>query len=159
EHKTIAVVLLVSARRGTFSESDAAIIHDFFRRVRLVTDRCVLYQQAQEANRLKDEFLSTLSHELRTPLNAIYGWPSILEHRALDSQTTHAVGVIKRNAQAQIRLIEEVLDVSRIVTGKMALKIEPVDLRVVVRAAFDTVRPALDAKRIRLVEELGNQPV
>ena len=82
---------------------------------------------------LKDEFLSTLSHELRTPLNAIFGWARILRGRNLDTSTAHAVEVIERNAEAQVRLIEDVLDVSRIVKGKMTLELAPLDLAAVVR--------------------------
>jgi CheY-like chemotaxis protein len=86
---------------------------------------------------------------LRTPLNAIYGWARILRGRSLDESTARAVAVIQRNAEAQIRLIEEVLDVSRIITGKMALAMEVVDVADSVRAAIDIVRPAMHAKRIR----------
>src|SRR5262249_12082595 len=104
---------------------------------------------ADEANRLKDEFLNTLSHELRTPLNAIFGWARILRSRDLDPSTAHAVEVIERNAEAQVRLIEDVLDVSRIITGKMTLALEPVSIDSIVRATIDIVRPAMQIKRIR----------
>jgi PAS domain S-box-containing protein len=102
----------------------------------------------EEANRLKDEFLSTLSHELRTPLNAIYGWARILRSRNLEPSTAHAVDVIERNARAQLRLIDDVLDVSRIITGKMRLTLEPVDVASILRATIDTVRPSIELKRI-----------
>ncbi len=115
-----------------------------------------LYREAHDANRLKDEFLSTLSHELRTPLNAIFGWARILRTRDLDPKSAHAVEVIERNAEAQIRLIEEVLDVSRIITGKMVLTMEPTDIRAVVRATIDTVGPAMRAKRIRFEEKIAD---
>jgi PAS domain S-box-containing protein len=105
--------------------------------------------EADEANRLKDEFLSTLSHELRTPLNAIFGWARILRSRDLDPSTAHAVEVIERNAQAQVQLIEEVLDISRIITGKMTLSLEHVDVASILRSTIDTVRPAMQNKRIR----------
>ncbi len=105
--------------------------------------------EADQANRLKDEFLSTLSHELRTPLNAIFGWARILRSRDLDPNTAHAVEVIERNAQAQVRLIEEVLDISRIITGKMTLAREHVDVGSVLRSTIETVRPAMQNKRIR----------
>lgn len=105
--------------------------------------------EADQANRLKDEFLSTLSHELRTPLNAIFGWARILRSRDLDPSTAHAVEVIERNAQAQVRLIEEVLDISRIITGKMTLALEHVDLASILRSTIETVRPAMQSKRIR----------
>ena len=134
------------------------VVDEMARRIRLALDRIQLYREAQEANRLKDEFLSTLSHELRTPLNAIFGWARILRARHLDPSTAHAVEVIERNAEAQIRLIEEVLDVSRIITGKMTLAAEAIDIRVVVRAAIDMVRPGMHAKRIRLEERIDEVP-
>jgi signal transduction histidine kinase len=104
--------------------------------------------EADQANRLKDEFLSTLSHELRTPLNAIFGWARLLRSRDLDPNTAHAVEVIERNAQAQVRLIEDVLDISRIITGKMTLALEPVDVASILRSTIDTVRPAMQNKRV-----------
>jgi len=120
-------------------------------RLRLeIAQREKAQKEAQEANRLKDEFLGTLSHELRTPLNAIYGWARILRSRKLDDRTAHAVAVIERNAETQVRLIDEVLDVSRIIQGKMALRLEPVDAGVVAAAAIETLGPAMHAKRIRL---------
>lgn len=105
--------------------------------------------QADEANRLKDEFLGTLSHELRTPLNAIYGWARILRTRNLDASTAHALEVIERNARAQLRLIDDVLDVSRIIVGKMRLALEAVDVPSVLGATIDSVRPSIQLKRIR----------
>ncbi|MGE3511059.1 MAG: ATP-binding protein, partial [Vicinamibacterales bacterium] len=113
-----------------------------------------LYREAQDANRLKDEFLATLSHELRTPLNAILGWARILRSRPLDEKADRAVQVIERNAEAQARLIEDVLDVSRIITGKLTLEVEPVHLPAVVMAALDSIRPGAHAKGIRLLEAL-----
>jgi PAS domain S-box-containing protein len=158
EGRVKAVVSLLSKDELRFSGSGRLVLDDIARRIRLALDRILLYRDAQEANRLKDEFLSTLSHELRTPLNAIYGWARILRNRSLDDNTAHAVAVIQRNAEAQIRLIEEVLDVSRIITGKMALATEVVDLAGIVAAAIDVVRPAMQAKRIRFDERIGVVP-
>jgi PAS domain S-box-containing protein len=152
--RVAAVLTLASAIDGRFEGSGLLIVEDITRRIRLALDRIQLYREAQEANRLKDEFLSTLSHELRTPLNAIFGWAKILQGRDLDASTAHAVEVIRRNAEAQTKLIEEVLDVSRIITGKMALADEPLDVAAIVRATIDTVRPTLHAKRIRLTERI-----
>ena len=84
--------------------------------------------QAEEANRLKDEFLAVVSHELRTPLNAIVGWASLLRMRKLDEQTMHAIETIQRNAQTQNQLIGDLLDVSRIVSGQLRLNIRPFEL-------------------------------
>ena len=148
------VLSLISASEQRFTSSAWLVVEAAARRIGLALDRIQLYREAQEANRLKDEFLGTLSHELRTPLNAIYGWARILRTRQLDEKTAHAVDVIERNAEAQIRLIEEVLDVSRIIRGKMTLAMEPVDVAAIVRSTIDTVRPALHAKRIRLEERI-----
>src|SRR5262249_539648 len=127
---------------------------DVPRRTGLALDRIHLYREAQEANRLKDEFLGPLSHELRTPLNAIFGWSRILRTRNLDERTAHGVEVIERNAEAQIRLIEEVLDVSRIIRGKMTVAMEPLDMAAIVRATIEAVRPAVPAQQIRLDERI-----
>jgi PAS domain S-box-containing protein len=153
-----AVLTLLSTNERRFTGSGALVLDDVARRIRLALDRIQLYREAQEANRLKDEFLSTLSHELRTPLNAIFGWAKILQTRSLDDSTAHAVAVIQRNAEAQVRLIEEVLDVSRIITGKMTLAMEILDVGGIVRATIDVVRPAMHAKRIRLDERIGTVP-
>jgi PAS domain S-box-containing protein len=110
--------------------------------------------EADQANRVKDEFLSTLSHELRTPLNAIFGWARILRSRHLDPSTAHAVEVIERNAQMQLRLVEEVLDISRIITGKMTLALSHVEVASIVRSTIETVRPAMQNKHIRFDERI-----
>jgi PAS domain S-box-containing protein len=153
------VLSLVSSSKGRYMSSDSLVVEDAARRIRLALDRIHLYREAQEANRLKDEFLGTLSHELRTPLNAILGWARILRSRHLDAQTTHAVKVIERNAGAQVRMIDDVLDVSRIIKGKMTLAVEPLDVGAIVRATIDTVRPGMHAKGIRLEERIGDSPV
>jgi len=114
----------------------------------------MLRQQAKtlaEANRLKDEFLAIVSHELRTPLNPILGWAQILRTRKLDAATTaRAVETIERNAKLQKQLIEDLLDVSSIIQGKLSLKVSPINLVAVIEAAIDTVRGAADAKAIQL---------
>ncbi len=106
---------------------------------------------AEQANRLKDEFLATLSHELRTPLNAVIGWSRMLGSGRLDSDgSKHALEVVERNAWAQKQIIEDILDVSRVITGKLQLNLSPVDLVTVVDAALDAVRPAMEAKEIKI---------
>jgi signal transduction histidine kinase len=118
----------------------------------------VLRSQAEELSRLKDEFLATMSHELRTPLNAIFGWITLLRTRRLDEATEErALETIERNARAQKRLIEDLLDVSRIVTGKVTLELNVVDPRRVVEAALETMLPAADAKGIKLVAQIDRQ--
>jgi signal transduction histidine kinase len=107
--------------------------------------------EAERANRLKDDFLAVLSHELRTPLNAVLGWVQIVQAaNPPDPTTVRALGSIKRNAEAQQRLVEDLLDVSRIVSGKFPLERRPFEMRTSVAAAVEAVRPAADAKQIRL---------
>jgi PAS domain S-box-containing protein len=104
--------------------------------------------EAQAANRAKDEFLAVLSHELRTPLNAILGWSQVVRSGPLPAEAMRGLEVIERNARRQARLIDDVLDVSRIVSGTLSLESAPVDVSQVVEAAADTVRPLLEAKGI-----------
>jgi signal transduction histidine kinase/ActR/RegA family two-component response regulator len=125
----------------------------------LAMDNALLYRQAEGAraeaevaNRAKDEFLATLSHELRTPLTAILGWTRILRREKVDEPTrVRGLEVIERNVMAQTRLIEDVLDVSRIITGKMQLNVRRVEMRGVIDAAIESVRPAAEAKKIEVV--------
>lgn len=106
---------------------------------------------AEQAGRLKDEFLATVSHELRTPLTAIIGWAQRLKSGRLSgARASHAAEVIERSAQAQARLVEDLLDVSRVVTGKLQLTVEPVDLAAVIGAAIDSLQVAADAKGIQI---------
>ncbi|HET9226053.1 MAG TPA: ATP-binding protein, partial [Thermoanaerobaculia bacterium] len=108
-------------------------------------------EREQEANRLKDEFLSTVSHELRTPLNSILGWTWMLVEGKLDEAgARRAVQTIERNARAQSQIIDDLLDVSRIVTGKLRLKVRTVELVPLIEAAAEAVRPAAEAKGIRI---------
>jgi PAS domain S-box-containing protein len=152
----LKAALSLGAADGTrFTASGRIVVEDLVSRARLALDRIALYREAQEASRVKDEFLSTLSHELRTPLNAVYGWARILRTRQLDKKTAHAVEVIERNAEAQVRMIEDVLDISRIITGKLTLAMESVDVATVLRTTLDSVRPAMQAKRVRLEMRLA----
>jgi len=107
--------------------------------------------EAERLNRLKDEFLSTVSHELRTPLNAILGWSQVLRTNMADeARMNRALETIERNARSQAQLIDDLLDISRIITGKIRLNVQTIELSPVIEAAIDTVRPAADAKAIRL---------
>ena len=114
--------------------------------------------QAEKANRVKDEFLATISHELRTPLNAIQGWAVLLRDDRLDEvMTARALETIDRNARAQARIIEDLLDVSRIITGRLRLEVQQVALQPIIRAALDVVQPAADTKGVRLEANLDPQ--
>jgi len=105
--------------------------------------------EAEEASRLKDEFLGTISHELRTPLNAILGWTALLRRRPEDPETrARAVDTIDRNARAQAHLVDDMLDVSRIVTGELAIRVGPIDFGAAVAGAVDALRPAAQARHL-----------
>jgi signal transduction histidine kinase/CheY-like chemotaxis protein len=106
--------------------------------------------EAEAANRAKDEFLATVSHELRTPLNAVYGWARMLQAGQVRGDLSQAFDVIVRNADAQVQLIDDLLDVSRVITGKLRLDVRSVDLQEVVERALDAIRLAAAAKDIRL---------
>lgn len=146
-----------------FTEKDLRFAEEIARRAGVAIGNARLYRAAQEAarraeeaNRVKDEFLATVSHELRTPLNAINGWSVILTGRADDAATVaKGVAVIRRNAQAQAKLIEDILDVSRIVTGKLRIDTAETDLCGIIRSALDVVGPAADAKQVRLTFDSG----
>lgn len=128
-------------------------------RVRLFALEREARQKADAANKAKDEFLATLSHEIRSPLHAILGWAQMLRTGELDEAgCAQAAETIERNAQAQGRLIEDLLDVQRIVTGKTRLSVKLVDMRTVIKAAAASLRPAADAKGIRISLELAKLP-
>jgi PAS domain S-box-containing protein len=127
----------------------AKVTRDLTERRRAEQER-VRLAKAEEANRTKDEFLATVSHELRTPLNAILGWSVLLGERVTDPTIAKPLATMRRNAEAQARLIDDVLDMSRIVTGKLRLDRRASDMAVVVRDAIEVVRPAADAKGVKL---------
>jgi len=179
-NRTLGVITLATAESNRYYDlNDLTLAEDLAHRIALAVDNARLYREAQDAvaaredalgirdellrrehlareqaetaNRAKDEFLATVSHELRTPLNAILGWAHMLRSNKLDQTTQdRALETIERNAKSQAQLIEDILDVSRIVTGKLRLDVRPVELATVVEAAIDAVRPAADAKGIRI---------
>ena len=124
-------------------------------RERLLLEAQRAHLELEAAGRVKDEFLAVLSHELRTPLNAVLGWARILRSRPIGEQAAHAVTVIERNATAQARLIDDLLDLSRIITGKTRLHLEDVELAALAGAALESVRPAADAKRIQITLDVA----
>ncbi len=141
-----------------FSDDDRAFMSALAQQCAQAIERARRYEreknlrrEAEAANRMKDEFLATLSHELRTPLNSILGWSQMLQNGSLDETAKErALVTIERNARVQNQLIEDVLDISRIITGKLGLVIRPVDLRDVIAAAAESLRPAMEAKGMRL---------
>jgi CheY-like chemotaxis protein len=127
------------------------IARDITERTRADDERRRALEMARAANRLKDEFLATLSHELRTPLNAIAGYARLMQSDLLDAEKQRrAVDTIVRNASSLTQMIEDVLDVSRIVSGKLRLNVQPVEMSTIVREAVETAQPAADARTIRL---------
>ncbi|MEO8905549.1 MAG: ATP-binding protein [Polyangiaceae bacterium] len=121
-----------------------------------VTPAVLSRRELEQTARAKDEFLATMSHELRTPLNAMLGWAQILRGGAQDStKLDHGLAVIERNAKAQARLVEDLMDVSRIISGKLRLVLKMTDVSAVIEAATEAVRPAADAKHIRLALDLA----
>jgi signal transduction histidine kinase len=109
---------------------------------------------AEAANRMKDEFLAMLSHELRTPLTSILGWATILRQKDFDPETSKALETIERNARTQQRLVEDILDVSRILSGSFRLDMRPTRLTPIIEGAIECIRPAAQSKKIRLDSEL-----
>jgi signal transduction histidine kinase len=144
---------------SALDSDDAALARQLARCAALAIDNAHLYREAQRMNRVKDEFLATVSHELRTPLNAVLGWARLLRMGKLDeSATARALEIIERNALSQARLIEDLLDVSRIVSGKLRIEELPVDLREVAVAALEAVKLAAEAKAIEIVTHLDEVP-
>lgn len=127
-------------------------------RERLLESERAARGMAERASRMKDEFLATLSHELRTPLNAILGWSQILRRQhAGNADLVDGLSVIERNARVQTQLVSDLLDMSRVISGKLRLEVQVIDPSTVVHAAVESVRPAADAKEITLVPDFDPQ--
>jgi signal transduction histidine kinase/CheY-like chemotaxis protein len=136
---------------GRFSEQHERLAVGVASWASVALENARLYQAAQEANRLKDEFLASLSHELRTPLNAILGYARILRGRIIGPEKQQkAIETIERNANSLTQIVGDVLDVSRIISGKMRLNVQSLDLPEIVQAAIDAITPAADAKGVRI---------
>ncbi|HEY9810994.1 MAG TPA: PAS domain S-box protein [Halomicronema sp.] len=143
--------------KNRYNRADLTLAEEVARRAASALDNARLYREAREANRLKDEFLAVLSHELRTPLNAILGWTQLLQTRKFNEATIQrALETIDRNARTQAQLIEDLLDVSRIITGKLILKPQWVQAQSLISQIIDTFRLAAEAKSI--IVELISDP-
>ncbi|MEG4211833.1 PAS domain S-box protein [Microcoleus sp. S13_B4] len=157
--RILGVISFVSAEsERQYTSADLQLAEELARRASLAIDNAQLYRIAQRdrakaeaANRIKDEFLAVLSHELRSPLNPILGWTKLLRTGRLDTtKTQQALETIERNAKLQAQLIEDLLDVSRILQGKMTLNVAPVNLAAMIEAARETVQLAAEAKQIQI---------
>jgi signal transduction histidine kinase/CheY-like chemotaxis protein len=166
-HDEVGVVVLafndmldrIAERDTELSRANAELESEVEERRRVEAERTAALARERDANRLKDEFLATLSHELRTPLNAVLGWTRVLRAAHVEPAThTRALESIERNARAQARLIEDLLEVSRIVTGKLRIQVRPVDLAALVDAAVEVVQPAAMAKKIALHVTVAVRP-
>jgi PAS domain S-box-containing protein len=137
--------------RREYTDVQVAEIEEFARRVSLAVENARLFRQADELNRLKDEFLATLSHELRTPLAAVLGWARMLCSGQLDGdKAAHAVEAIERSAQAQAKIVDDILDVARGMAGNLQLDMKRFDLARVVQRSVDAIAPGAVAKRIQV---------
>ena len=149
-----ALIALFFLTRRQFAERETLAAAERAARARvetLLASERAAHSEATHANKLKDEFLSVVSHELRTPLNAILGWTSLLRDGADDPQELkEGLDTIDRNAHAQARLIDDLLDVSRIISGKVRLRISEVDVRALALAAVDSLRPAAEARGVKI---------
>jgi PAS domain S-box-containing protein len=150
--RTLGALSLVTGESGPlYTDDDFRLAQDVAFRAALAVDNARAYNDAQAANRLKDEFLATLSHELRTPLNAILGYSRLLQSGMMTADKhTHAIQTVERNATSLTRIVEDILDVSRIISGKIRLSIQPVDFPNVVSNAVETVMPAAAARQVRV---------
>ena len=155
-HKDGSERWVLGRGRGVYGDDGTVsgmlgFVQDISTRKTAEVENARLYRQAEESSRLKEEFLATISHELRTPLSAILGWTRMLRLGQLSEEhTTKALDTIERNARAQAQLIDDLLDVSRIMTGKLRMDVRPSDPNAFIDAAVDAVRPAADAKGVRV---------
>jgi signal transduction histidine kinase len=137
--------------RRDYLDTDVILVEEFARRVSSAVENARLFRKADELNRLKDEFLATLSHEMRTPLSAVLGWSRMLASGELDpAKARQAIEAINRNAQAQAKIVDDILDLARGVGGDLRLDVAPFDLVATVRASVETVSPTAAAKQIQI---------
>jgi PAS domain S-box-containing protein len=151
--RVIGVLHLSRDRPGCpYAVDDLVFLQDLAERAALAIDNARLYSQALEANRLKDDFLAIVSHELRTPINAVLGWATLLRTRKFnEGKKAQALEIIERNAKLQTQLIEDLLDISRLIQGKLRLNLRPLDIIPVLEATIKAVLPTAESKAIQIV--------
>ena len=153
--QTLGLLTLGSRTANRYGAADLSLAQELAARAAVALENGRLYREAQAASRAKDAFLATVSHELRTPINAVLGWAAMLRTEQIDpSRAAYACEAIERSARAQAQLLEQLLDVSRIVSGKLELRLAPVHVEAIVGAALDAVRPAADDKRVRIATQI-----
>ena len=151
ERKLGTILFASTQPERHYTTVDLEMAEELAQRAAFAIENAQLYQQAQEANRIKEEFLAIVSHELRTPLNSMLGWVQLIRTRKWDEATTFkALETIERNAKLQRKLIEDILDISRIVQGQIRLNIRKVDLAPVIQAAIEVVHPTSEIKNIQV---------
>ena len=157
-----AMTFVYAESNRRYTQSDLDFAEDFARRAAMAIENATAVAtikearaEAELASRAKDEFLATVSHELRTPLNAILGWTVLLRKRGLAPDLDHPLGIIERNARAQTRLIEDVLDVARVISGKLVLDLEATDAAKTVESCVEAVTPSAKAKDIAIRLEIA----
>jgi signal transduction histidine kinase len=158
--RSFGAITIVSANPlHTFDEHDLELAFELGRRAGYAVDNALLFREAQAANHAKDDFLVTLSHELRTPMTATLGWTAMLRGHDLSPENFRlAIETIDRSTRAQAKLVDDILDVSRIVTGKLELSVAPLNVRDVVETAIDVIRPSITAKGLELHLTLHDTP-
>lgn len=155
--RTVGAITFVATGEScrTFGDDDLLLAQQLASRAATAADNARLYQEAQDANLLKDEFFATLSHELRTPINAVLGWAQLLSDGVLaEAGQARALQAITRNARAQAQLLTDILEMSRIVSGKVDLALDDVDVSGLVTELLESLRPAFDAKPLEVRESL-----
>jgi signal transduction histidine kinase len=159
--RSFGAISVVSADPAhLFNEADLSLAVELGRRAGYAIDNARLFREAEAANRAKDDFLITLSHELRTPMTSTLGWAAMLRGHELAPETFKlAIDTIDRSTRAQARLIDDILDVSRIVSGKLELSVAPLNVREVLNVAMDAIRPTIAAKQLELHVDLTNVPL
>ncbi|MEP0788811.1 MULTISPECIES: ATP-binding protein [Cyanophyceae] len=149
---TLGAITFLTAESGRqYNEADLALASELTHRAAMAVDNARLYQEAQEASRMKDEFLAIISHELRTPINSVLAWAQMLKTRKLnEAKTNIALDTIERNAKAQTQLIEDLLDVSLMIRGNLSIDRRPVDLKTVIQVSLNTLLASAQAKGVEI---------
>lgn len=157
--QTMGFIALLNRTNGDFSNEDEAVLLQLATMTAASVQKVRLFQEAQEANRAKDDFLATLAHELRTPMTAILGWLQLLKEDPNGEDARTAIGMIEASTQVQARLVEDLMDVSRIIAGKLKVQRGPVELGPLVRRMVATFRATAEERSVKLEAHLADDPV